>query len=320
MKLDKIIAVRTGKTVYKDGGRVIKVFENGYSKADILNEALNQARIEETGLNIPKILGVTTEDGKWAIISEYISGKTLSQLMEESPDKADEYLERFVDIQAEIHSKKSPLLTKLKDKMNRKIDMADIDAATRYDLHTRLEGMPRHDKVCHGDFNPSNVIITDSGKPYIIDWAHATRGNASADAARTYLLFRLEKKDDAVALLYENKQRFAADNLEIIKGEAPEALKELPVPTHAFIGGSSGNLKEIVALLLEKNRDVRIVINCISLETIRELTLLETDSRITDLEIIQVQVSRAKTIGGYHLMQGENPIYICSFDFTGEVS
>lgn len=197
MKLDKIIAVRTGKTVYKDGGRVIKVFENGYSKADILNEALNQARIEETGLNIPKILGVTTEDGKWAIISEYISGKTLSQLMEESPDKFDEYLERFVDIQVEIHSKKSPLLTKLKDKMNRKIDMADIDAATRYDLHTRLEGMPRHDKVCHGDFNPSNVIITDSGKPYIIDWAHATRGNASADAARTYLLFRLEKKDDA---------------------------------------------------------------------------------------------------------------------------
>ena len=86
MKLDKIIAVRTGKTVYKDGGRVIKVFENGYSKADILNEALNQARIEETGLNIPKILGVTTEDGKWAIISEYISGKTLSQLMEESPE------------------------------------------------------------------------------------------------------------------------------------------------------------------------------------------------------------------------------------------
>ena len=83
-------------------------------------------------------------------------------------------------------------------------------------------------------------------------------------------VFAVEKKDDAVALLYKNKQRFAADNLEIIKGEAPEALKELPVPTHAFIGGSSGNLKEIVALLLEKNQDVRIVINCITLETISE--------------------------------------------------
>ena len=158
MKLDKIIAVRTGKTVYKDGDRVIKVFENGYSKADILNEALNQARIEETGLNIPKILGVSTENGKWAIISEYIKGKTLAQLMTENPDKFDEYLERFVDIQMEIHSKKAPLLTKLKDKMNRKINQADIDATTRYDLHTRLEGMPRHNKVCHGDFNPSNII------------------------------------------------------------------------------------------------------------------------------------------------------------------
>lgn len=192
MKLDKIIAVRTGKTVYKDGDRVIKVFENGYSKADILNEALNQARIEETGLNIPKILGVSTENGKWAIISEYIKGKTLAQLMTENPDKFDEYLERFVDIQMEIHSKKAPLLTKLMDKMNRKIDQADIDATTRYDLHTRLEGMPRHNKVCHGDFNPSNIIITDDGTPYIIDWAHATQGNASADVARTYLLFWLD--------------------------------------------------------------------------------------------------------------------------------
>ena len=192
MKLDKIIAVRTGKTVYKDGDRVIKVFENGYSKADILNEALNQARIEETGLNIPKILGVSTENGKWAIISEYIKGKTLAQLMTENPDKFDEYLERFVDIQMEIHPKKAPLLTKLKDKMNRKINQADIDATTRYDLHTRLEGMPRHNKVCHGDFNPSNIIITDDGTPYIIDWAHATQGNASADVARTYLLFWLD--------------------------------------------------------------------------------------------------------------------------------
>lgn len=192
MKLDKIIAVRTGKTVYKDGDRVIKVFENGYSKADILNEALNQARIEETGLNIPRILGVSTKNGKWAIISEYIKGKTLAQLMTENPDKFDEYLERFVDIQMEIHSKKAPLLTKLKDKMNRKINQADIDATTRYDLHTRLEGMPRHNKVCHGDFNPSNIIITDDGTPYIIDWAHATQGNASADVARTYLLFWLD--------------------------------------------------------------------------------------------------------------------------------
>ena len=191
MNLDRVIAVRNKKTIYRDGDRVIKVFSEDYSKADVLNEALNQARIEETGLNIPAILEVTMVDGKWAIVSEYIKGKTLAQLMQEEPAKKDEYLAQMVDIQLQVQKKTCPMLNKLKDKMNRKISMSDLDATTRYDLHTRLEGMPKHNKVCHGDFNPSNIIITEDGTPYILDWAHATQGNASADAARTYLLFWL---------------------------------------------------------------------------------------------------------------------------------
>ncbi len=191
MKLDRVIAVRNNKTIYRDGDLCIKVFDNHYSKADVLNEALNQARIEETGIHIPKVLEVTMIDGKWAIVLEYIKGKTLAQLMEENPDKKEEYLELLVDIQIGVQSKTCPLLNKLKDKMNHKISISNLDATTRYDLHTRLEGMPKHNKVCHGDFNPSNIIITEDGTPYILDWAHATQGNASADAARTYLLFWL---------------------------------------------------------------------------------------------------------------------------------
>ena len=191
MKLEKIIAVRNNKTIYRDGDKCIKVFNEGFSKADVLNEALNQARIEGTGLNIPKILEVTMIEGKWAIVSEFIKGKTLAQLMEEDPEKKDEYLALLVDLQLEMHSKTCAHLNKLKDKMNRKISESNLDATTRYDLHTRLEGMPKHKKVCHGDFNPSNIIITEDGTPYILDWSHATQGNASADAARTYLLFWL---------------------------------------------------------------------------------------------------------------------------------
>ncbi len=191
MKLDRVIAVRNSKTVYRDGDSCIKVFDADYSKADVLNEALNQARIEETGLNIPKIKEVMTIDGKWAIVSEYIKGKTLAQMMQEEPERKDEFMNLFVDLQIEVHSKTCPNLNKLKDKMNMKIAKTDLDATTRYDLHTRLEGMPKHNKVCHGDFNPSNIIITEEGTPYILDWAHATQGNASADAARTYLLFWL---------------------------------------------------------------------------------------------------------------------------------
>lgn len=191
MKLDKVIAVRNSKTIFRDGDKCVKVFNTDFSKSDVLNEALNQARVEETGLHIPKIVEVTTIDGKWAIVSEFIKGKTLARLMEENPEKRDEYFDLFVDLQLEVQSKTNPLLNRLKDKMNRKISMAELDATTKYELHTRLEGMPKHNKLCHGDFNPSNIIISDDGTSYVLDWSHATRGNASADAARTYLLFWL---------------------------------------------------------------------------------------------------------------------------------
>ncbi|NLP15216.1 MAG: phosphotransferase [Clostridium sp.] len=196
MKLENIIAVRTDKTVYRDEDKAIKVFSNNYSKANVLNEALNQARVEETGLNIPKLLEVTKIEDKWAIVTEFIEGKTLEQHMKENPHKYDEYLNLLVDIQLEVLSKKAELLNKLKDKMHRKISQTGLDATTRYELHTRLASMPDHDKVCHGDFNPSNIIISKGETPYILDWSHATQGNASADAARTYLLFWLAGETD----------------------------------------------------------------------------------------------------------------------------
>ena len=189
----ELIAERTSKKIYRDKDMSIKMFDEDYSKADILNEALNQARVEETGITMPKIIDITMIDGKWAIVSEFIEGKTLKQLMDENPDKIDEYLEKFVDLQISVHEKKAPLLNKLKDKMNYKIASANLDATIRYELHTRLEGMPKHNKVCHGDFNPENIIISNDGILYILDWSHATQGNASADVARTYLLFSLNE-------------------------------------------------------------------------------------------------------------------------------
>lgn len=192
MKFDNVLAKRTHKVIYRDGDLAVKVFDESFPKSDVLNEALNQARIEETGLNIPKVQEVTKIDGKWAIISDYIEGKTLKQLMEENPDKMDEYLNLFVDIQLEILSKKCPLLKRLKDKMQDKVSQTDLDATTRYELHTRIASMKKHNKVCHGDFTPGNVIITPDGTPYVLDWAHATQGNGAADAARTYLIFVLK--------------------------------------------------------------------------------------------------------------------------------
>ncbi len=196
MKLDTVIARRPEKTVYRDGDLAIKVFDESYSKANVLNEALNLARVEETGLSIPRVQEVCKIDGKWAIVTDFIQGKTLAQLMEEHPEKKQEYLELFVDIQLEVHRHTNPRLNKLRDKMHLKISQSGLDATTRYELDHRLHGLPRHTKLCHGDFNPSNVIIREDGSWCILDWAHATQGNASADAARTYLLFTLAGEED----------------------------------------------------------------------------------------------------------------------------
>lgn len=196
MKLENVIAVRPNKTIYRDGDKCIKVFNEDFSKTDVLNEALNQARMEVLGLNIPKIHEVTMIDGKWAIVSDYIEGETLSHLMAKHPEKAKEYIDLMVDTQMKIHAEVCRELTRLKDKMYRKLGESGLDENVRYDLRTRLEGMPKHRKVCHGDLCPSNIIITEDGTPFVIDWAHATRGNASADVARSYLLFRLKGEDE----------------------------------------------------------------------------------------------------------------------------
>lgn len=241
MKLDNVIAVRPGKMVYRDGDAAIKVFDEGYGKADVLNEALNQARVEDCGLFVPKVREVTKLDGKWAIVTDFIEGKTLARLMEEQPEKKDEYLDRFVRLQISMHEKQVPLLTKLKDKMNRKISLTGLDATTRYELHTRLEGMPKHTKLCHGDFNPSNVIVSGDGD-YIIDWAHATQGNASADAARNvFTVFGLagditgaDKYLDKFCALSDTAKQYVQKWIpivaasQLVKGKPQEA--RIPAP------------------------------------------------------------------------------------------
>ena len=191
----QLIHTSNGKKLYRDGDKLIKSFEGADAKTSVLNEALNQARVEETSLNIPKVIEVAVIDGKWSLVWEYIEGDTLEELMQKHPEKEDEYLDFFVNLQVEMSKERVPLLGHLRDKMHAKISASSFPTPVRYDLHVRLDGLPRHKKLCHGDFQPSNIIITKDNVPYIIDWSHATQGNGSADAARTYLLFKLQKRD-----------------------------------------------------------------------------------------------------------------------------
>jgi RIO-like serine/threonine protein kinase len=197
MNLTNIIATRPTKTIYKDGGNTIKLMNENYSAADALNEALNLAIVAETGFKVPKLREVTKIDGKWAIITEYIEGKTLWNIIDEDKNNAEnvnKHFERFVDLQLKMHGFAASRLRHLTDKMHAKISAGSghgLEATTRYELHNRLNALPYHKKLCHGDFTPGNVLITPNDEAYVIDWAHATQGNASADAARTYLRFTL---------------------------------------------------------------------------------------------------------------------------------
>lgn len=192
MQLDRVIAVRNSKTVYRDGGKCIKVFNGSYTKSDVLNEALNQARAEDVGLNVPKVLEVSCFNGKWAIVSEYIKGKTIAQHISDDPRRKDELLMLFVSLHSEMHKKSAYSLNRLKNKLNDKISLSELNATIRFDLHNKISSFPDEYMLCHGDFNTSNVIIRDDGVPFIIDWSHITSGSPAADVAETFLLFKMK--------------------------------------------------------------------------------------------------------------------------------
>lgn len=128
-------------------------------------------------------------------------------------------------------------------------------------------------------------------------------------------VYAIEQKFNAVQLIIRNKEKFALDNIHVISAKAPDGIDNLPTPTHAFIGGSGGNLKEIIEYLRIKNPHIRIVINAISIETICEIKEIFSSCDINNADIVQMQISRSNQIGNYHLMQAENPIWICSFEF-----
>jgi aminoglycoside phosphotransferase (APT) family kinase protein len=190
-KLDTLLADRGSKKIYRDGDKVIKLRDGGYPAPYVLSEAHNLAVVGETALKVPRLVEVTKIDGKWAVVWEYVEGTSLDKLMEKNKDKEQQYLERFVDIQLDMHRHSAKRLPLLIEKMERKIKSSELDSTASYEILGRLASMPKHTKLCHGDFNPGNIVITDKDEAYIIDWCHATQGNASADAAHTYLLFRL---------------------------------------------------------------------------------------------------------------------------------
>lgn len=191
VKGEKTLLERKHKVILKDGDSVLKVFDSAYKVSAILNEAMNEARAAETGLPVAKIIEVMKLGENWCIRREYVEGKTLADAMEADKKNLSKYLRQFVAIQCEIFKKSSERMGNLADKLDKQISASALPRETRYDLHMKLQSFPRGKALCHGDFNPTNVLITEGGEWRVIDWAHVRLGDPLADVARTYLLFWL---------------------------------------------------------------------------------------------------------------------------------
>lgn len=157
--------------------------------------------------------------------------------------------------------------------------------------------------------------LTDKALVYDIGSGTGSIAMEMAGLSPDLKVYAIERKPEAVALIKKNKEKFKLDNIEVIEAEAPEGLDELPKPTHVFIGGSGGNLNEILNTLYSMNDSMRIVITAVSLETIAQIKEILSAYPIANEDIVELQVNRSKVIGKYHMMQAENPVWICSFDF-----
>ncbi len=236
MKSDKITVRIENDT------RFVKIFGSAHSKAHVFHEALNLVRIEQTVLNVPSLIEVAKIDGCWAIATDYIKGKSLSDLMKENPEKKEEYLEILAALQVQVHSITEPLLEELKDRLHHKIRTCGLCATERFALHTRLRELPESKTVCHGDLSPSNVIITEDGTPYLVDWARAAHGDSAADAAGTYLFFLTESDE-------ETAEKYLALYCQKSETDREKILRWIPIIAASRLGKSSGRTYEI---LLEK--------------------------------------------------------------------
>lgn len=199
-ELGELIHERNHKRIYLKDGIITKVFDHSfYTGSDVIKEAMNQEYALEAKISVPKVIDVKMVGDDWAFTQEQIKGETMAERMAADPEHQKKYLVELVKIHIQLLSRLTSnlVLPKLKDKLNAYISDSGLEATTRYDLHVRLEKMPNHYKFCHGDFCPRNVIFDETGKYYILDWGHCTRGNASADAAFTYLLFLLDGQEKA---------------------------------------------------------------------------------------------------------------------------
>lgn len=217
MTLDRIIAVRNDKTVYHDGNYSIKAFRSSVPMSYILMEGFFQSVAAEIGLPVPAIHSIRQENGRWALISDFIKGNPLKRLYLANADQREKYMQHFVELQLLIHQKTYCGLPSAKMMMQGRLSQANIPNEMKTMIFAEIEKLPDGICLCHGDYTLSNVVVTEEDKYYILDWSKAVLGSGNYDAALSYIILGRSLGEEASDLYLSEYCKASGESLEAIK-------------------------------------------------------------------------------------------------------
>ena len=206
------------KIVYRDGDKAIKTYNETYALSQVLNEALNQAKVSEEGISVPKVYEVKRYNGRYGIVMDYIDGENLETIVSKNVDDAEKYINLFANNYHELVQNKNLNLNNSYGRIKSKIFASALPANIKYGLFYKLREMEFSRDIIHGDYTFSNLVITKDGKPFIFDWGHVSYGDKKFDIAITYALFELQgRKDLGELYLAKMKELDGVDREQVLK-------------------------------------------------------------------------------------------------------
>ncbi|WP_284141170.1 MULTISPECIES: aminoglycoside phosphotransferase family protein [unclassified Virgibacillus] len=188
--------------IYLHEGIIYKLFNARFSASEAMYEAAKQKQVLNYGICAPRILDVTTVDGKPAILMEYVNGKTLGHLFVENKAKAEHYVKLSIDVQQQMHQVYAPAMEAMSVKLKRQINnTSQLEEHEKQQIIAKMDALHYESKLCHGDFHLFNLIKSGSSVT-IIDWVDSSAGDVRADVCRTYLLYLSYSTDLAESYLF----------------------------------------------------------------------------------------------------------------------
>ena len=189
---EKIINEKESKIIYREGDKLIKTYDESFTVSQVLNEALNQAKIEEAGICAPKVYEVKMHNGRLGIVMEYIDGENLGTLIDKNEKDIDKYIDILVETHHRLFTKDAVPLNNSYGRIKNKIFASTLPENIKYGLFYKLREIEFSRDIIHGDFTFSNIMIDKNDKVFLLDWSHAAFGDKKFDIAVAYALFDIK--------------------------------------------------------------------------------------------------------------------------------